>query len=220
MVESDIAHRISVAIERSGKSQRKVAIEIGVTPQAITKWLKTGNISRESLDGLAKATGVSASWLLSGIGSMDRELDYNVVPLPNNRKVVLVPLISWVQAGDFCETPGATPAEYCEDLLPCPVPIGSRGYALTVQGESMTSPYPNDRSYPPGCIIYVDPDKPVTNGCRVVAHIDGTDEVTFKTYIEDAGHRFLKPINPQFKTIDITKNTRICGVVVCKMTPE
>ena len=220
MVDSDITQRIERAISFSGKSQRKVALEIGVSAQAITKWLKTGNISRENLKGLAATTGVNASWLLDGKGAMDRELEPNVISLPNKHKVSVVPLISWVQAGEFCEALNIAVAEYCEEILPCPVPIGPRGYALTVQGDSMTSPYPGDRSYPEGCIIYVDPDKPVTNGCRVVAHINGTDEVTFKTYVEDAGQRFLKPINPQFRIIDINENTRICGVVVCKMTPE
>ncbi len=151
---------------------------------------------------------------------MEKGLEPNVVPLPNNRRVSLVPLISWVQAGEFCDIADIMAHDHCEELLPCPVPIGPRGYALTVQGDSMTSPYPGDRSYPQGCVIYVDPDKPVTNGCRVVAHIDGTNDVTFKTYVEDAGQRFLKPLNPQYRTIDITEDTRICGVVVCKMTPE
>lgn len=77
----------------------------------------------------------------------------------------------------------------------------------------MTSPYPGQRSYPEGTIIFVDPNKPHTNGCRLIAKLN--DEVTFKTYAEDMGRMFLRPINPSYPTMDITDmDVSFCGVVL------
>ena len=84
----------------------------------------------------------------------------------------------------------------------------------------MTSPYPGQRTYPAGIIIYVDPDANVENGSRVVAKLLETDEVTFKVYSEDAGMRFLKPLNPQYPTIRLHDGFAIIGVVVGSYYPE
>jgi SOS-response transcriptional repressor LexA len=84
----------------------------------------------------------------------------------------------------------------------------------------MVSPYPGTRSYPPGFIIYVDPDRAVTNGCRVIAKLPESNEATFKIYSEDGGKRFLKPLNPQYPIIEMTDGMIVCGVVVGGMWEE
>lgn len=66
MVNSDLRARIAQAIKTSGKKQKEIAAEVGVTPQAITKWLKSGTISTESLEKFASATGVNLVWLITG----------------------------------------------------------------------------------------------------------------------------------------------------------
>lgn len=58
--------RIAEAIEHSGKVQREIAELVGVTPQSITKWVKTGNIAMNNLKTLAKVTHVDVRYLLSG----------------------------------------------------------------------------------------------------------------------------------------------------------
>ena len=40
------------------------------------------------------------------------------------------------------------------------------------------------------------------------------EEATFKEYVEDAGIRYLKPLNPQYPTIKMDETMHICGVVV------
>ena len=129
-----------------------------------------------------------------------------------------MPLIGWVRAGDWCESPDQFAVGDAEEWLPRPGNAGPRAFALRVQNDSMTAQHPAQRSYPEGTIIYVDPDKPVINGSRVVARAGG--EYTFKTYVEDAGRKLLKPINPQYPTIDITEDVHICGVVIGSYLPE
>lgn len=58
--------RISAAIESAGFSQRQVAALVGVAPQSITKWIKTGNIQIENLVQLADITGVNLRYLIEG----------------------------------------------------------------------------------------------------------------------------------------------------------
>jgi SOS-response transcriptional repressor LexA len=82
----------------------------------------------------------------------------------------------------------------------------------------MTSPH--GKSYPEGCIIFVDPDQRggIVSGDRVIAKLNGADAVTFKVYIEDAGRRFLKPLNTQYPPI--IEEFRILGKVIGKWEPE
>ncbi|OFE11409.1 hypothetical protein PHACT_12695 [Pseudohongiella acticola] len=132
--------------------------------------------------------------------------------------IAFIPLISWVQAGQWCESPDPYQPGDAEDWMPAPPNAGPRTFALGVVNDSMTSPYPGQRSYPHGCIIYIDPDRQATNGARVVARVGG--EYTFKAYVEDAGRKYLKPINPTYDKIEITEDVHICGVVIGSYMPE
>lgn len=58
--------RIAQAIEDSPFNQSQIAARVGVTPQSITKWIKTGNIYSENLHALARITGVDFDYLLYG----------------------------------------------------------------------------------------------------------------------------------------------------------
>ncbi|WP_444893424.1 helix-turn-helix domain-containing protein [Microbulbifer sp. TRSA001] len=130
-----------------------------------------------------------------------------------------VPLISWVQAGAFCESIDIFEPGDAEDWIPCPTNHSDRTYALRVSGDSMTSPHPGQKSYPEGTIIFVDPDRAITNGCRVIAKLNG--EATFKTYAEDMGKVFLRPINPIYPLMDVTgTDISFCGVIIGSFSPE
>lgn len=76
----------------------------------------------------------------------------------------------------------------------------------------MTSP--SGLSIPEGMVILVDPRVEPVSGKLVVAKIDSDNEATFKQYIVDAGNHYLKPLNPQYRMIEINGNCRIIGVVV------
>lgn len=58
------------------------------------------------------------------------------------------------------------------------------------------------------------------NGCKVIAKIPGSNEVTFTEYREDGGSRYLKPLNPQYPTIQIDEKTLICGVIIGQFVEE
>jgi len=191
-----------------GLKKADMARHFKVENQNYNNWVYRGSLPKDYV--------FAAQSLLSGKQS-DRKSVKEVEPVYKARDNK-IPLISWVSAGTWCESPDNYPVGDAEDWLPAPRNAGSRSFALRVINDSMTSPYPGQRSYPHGTIIYVDPDKPITNGCRVVARTNG--EYTFKAYIEDAGRKYLKPINPTYDKIDITEDVHICGVVIGSYMPE
>lgn len=203
------------------------SVGVDKSPQAISKWLNGDALAEaDSMVALCSWLKVRREWLEYGVLPKEQTGDSNVRQLvsgleSNVREVTgrfgKVPLISWVRAGAWCEANFEQHDD--ETWLSCPVAISDSGYALKVLGDSMTNPGPG-RSYPTGCIIFVDPEAETKTGDRVIARVPRTNEATFKILVEDAGRQFLRPINPQYPIIDITEETHICGKVVGCFIPE
>jgi len=210
-----------------GARVRSRRTELGVSQAELSAKLKhaisqVGISNLESRDSatsrfsaeLALALSVNRHWLEKGRGPKGIDANVEPGPLLEGR----VPLISWVQAGDW--KPAADPymPGDAEDWLDSPVRTTKGVYALRVRGDSMLNPT-GPKSYPDGCIIFVDPNRRSPhNGERIIAKIDGNDEVTFKVYVEDAGRVFLKPLNPQFPPI--FEKFKVLGTVIYKGEPE
>lgn len=125
-----------------------------------------------------------------------------------------VPVISWVTAGNFCDTEDPYPLGSAEEWLLCPVPHSSRTYALRVRGISMEPDFKNDD------YIFIDPSIEPKNRSFVIVRLDDNPEnqTTFKQLIIEDGRRFLKPLNPDWpdQMIEINGQATICGVVIFK----
>lgn len=179
------------------------ARETGISAPIVSQ-IKHGE--RQLGDTLARRIEVS---LRLGHGYMDQphgtdeqSADYsarNTAPGPDIRGHV--PLISWVQAGAWSEAVDLYAPGDAEDWVACAASHGPRTFALRVHGDSMTSPH--GLSVPAGNLIYVDPDQRghVSSGSLVVARLCGSDEVTFKRFVRDAGRCFLQPLNPHYPPI-------------------
>ncbi|MGP6433467.1 S24 family peptidase [Pseudomonas paraglycinae] len=232
------SERLHEALDAAGVRSRGRGVDIhrhlqrfGVekTTQAISKWLNGEAIPEaDSIATLCSWLNVRREWLEYGVMPKEPTANSNIYRLDYghesnvskiNQRFGKVPLISWVQAGAWCEAISNIESYDAEHWLSCPVPISSHGYALKVLGDSMTNPGPG-RSYPTGCIIFVDPEAETKTGDRVIARVPRTNEATFKILVEDAGRQFLRPINPQYPIIEITEETHICGKVVGSFIPE
>lgn len=132
----------------------------------------------------------------------------------NHRRAGRVPVISYVTAGSWCEAVDNFQPGNADEWLPCPTSHGPHTFALEIDGDSMTSPYPNEKSYPHGTVCFFDPDKQAVNGSKVVAKIPGKNEVTFKKLVIDAGRTYLMPLNPKYDPIQVTEELHICGVLI------
>lgn len=146
-------------------------------------------------------------------GSMGHES--NVRPAENKG---YCPVISRVQAGEWTEAVDIFEPGYAEDWMPCPVKHGPHTFVLLVEGESMFSPS-EPKSFRPGDYIFVDPDRQPENGSLVIAKKDSETAATFKQLIIDGEKYYLKALNRDWpeRIIEIDKDTRICGVVICKL---
>lgn len=232
------SERLHEALEDAGVRSRGRGVDIhrqlksmGVekTTQAISKWLNGEAMAEaDSMAALCSWLKVRREWLEYGVlpkeetggsnpGRVVMSADTNVSEI--NHRFGKVPLISWVQAGAWSEAIINFESYDADSWLSCPVPISNHGYALKVLGDSMTSQGPG-RSYPTGCIIFVDPEAETKTGDRVIARLPRTNEATFKVLVEDAGRQYLRPINPQYPIIEITEETHICGKVVGSFIPD
>lgn len=210
-----ISERITAAREAAGLSKSELARRLGRSPSAVTQWEsgETKALRAESLIGIARETNVRAEWLETGRGSMHDTA--NVEPGPDLRGTV--PLISWVQAGTWNGAADPFEPGDAERWLECPVRHSERTYALRVRGDSMTAPY--GRSYPAGCIIFVDPlARSPVSGQRIIAKLNGADEVTFKVFRNEDGRIWLQPLNPQHPPI--FDPFKVLGTVIGKWEDE
>lgn len=186
---------------------------IGVTGQSVSQWENgsTKSLEGENLYRLAKALNVSAEWLLTGHG----EALSNIEEGPRIRGHV--PLISWVQAGDWCEISDQFNPGEADCWFPCPRAHSRHTFALRVRGVSM------EPKYQDGDIIFVDPEAPAEHGKNIVVRLEDEQEATFKQLVIEGNQRFLKAINPDWpapKLIPVNSSATICGVVIGKWVAE
>lgn len=121
------------------------------------------------------------------------------------------PLISYVSAGLWNEACDPYSVGDAEDWFDAPSNASPSAFWLRVLGDSMTAP--SGPSVPEGHFILVDPEVHAENGSLVVAKLLDSNEVTFKKLVIDAGRKYLKPLNPSYRTIEINGECRIVGVV-------
>ncbi len=171
------------------------------------------NPTLETIEGIARAFGASSSMLLSDRANIGETAatygpESNVGPGPELRG--RVPLISWVQAGQWNEVADPYAKGVAEDWILTGAKVGAQAYALRVRGDSMAPEFSE------GDIIIVDPDVEATNGKFVIVRLDDAKEATFKQLVTDGGKQYLKPINPRYPIIEINENATFCGAIVGK----
>ncbi len=212
-IRSDFGQRLHDARLIARLSQAELAKKVGMSQSSLAE-LETRGKGSARTPALADALGVRASWLADGTGQSHGP---NIEPGPEMRG--LVPLISWVAAGDWNEASDPLLPGDGDDWLACPKRHSARAFALRVRGDSMTAPLGNLRTYPEGSIIFVDPERRMpVNGDRIVAKLAGSDEVTFKVYKNEDGRQWLQPLNPSHQPI--RDEFRVVGTVIGKWEDE
>ena len=141
------------------------------------------------------------------------QTDVNVSPGPNIRG--MLPLISWVQAGSFCDVIDCLQPGDAEAWYPCPVTHTPNAYVLRVDGDSM---FPEYRD---GEMIFVDPRGGYVHGDDVIVR-DPDGKATFKRLQITPDGTFLLAINPAWpdRIIRIPDNSQICGKVIFQGRPR
>lgn len=215
---------LKALIEQCG-SAAAFAKKIERSPSQVSQWVTAQPNSRT---GVPRGIGSDTSRLIErvfGLAEGWMDVDHsddvsNVVPIDDNFGTP-VPLISFVQAGNWTEISDPYQPGVAEEWFPCPAKHGPRAYCLVVRGDSMSNPG-NKPSYDQGDIIFVDPDHQPVSGDRVIVRLDDDKEATFKQYIEEGGQKYLKALNPEWKPryIEVNEEADFCGVVIGKWVRE
>ncbi len=214
-MKTEMNDRIRLRRLQLDLTQVQLAKAIGVSRVSVTKW--ESGITKpdgENLHRLAQVLSCTPEWLLYGTGDLRQVDDTKIKPLvavPN-----AIPVISSVQAGAWTETYSA--ARISDVLRWCntTVKVSENAFGLDVRGESMTNPN-GSPSIPEGSTVIVEPNYGSIDdlyGKIVVAIIDGSSEATIKKLVIDGPNKYLMPLNPNFKPIEINGNCRILGRVV------
>lgn len=213
MLKERLQRAMDAATARDGEQMTsyKLAKLSGVSQPTIDRILsgEIQNSKHQTIQKLANGLGIaSLSEAESGFFVRDNRIGY----LPVQQRVSLVPLLSWVQAGHFCESDPMEP-ENIEEFAYCPVQSGDRTFALKVKGPSMQNPTGSPSFYE-GMIICIDPDLPAKHGDYVIARV-GT-KTTFKKYLEDEEGSYLFALNPDWpdRIIRLDEPCQVCGVMV------
>jgi len=196
-------------------NQEELAEELGVSAGYISH-LKTGYrpITEKTARKFEKKLRLDPGYFDTA-DYIDGEVICPILPAPGNAEPApapsaisqRIPLLTWIRAGDFCES-GQYTADDAEDWLPEPPwKCGNRCFALTVRGDSMSTP----EGYQEGEIVYIDPDVNATPGRDVLAYYDG--KATLKRLKEDEHGRYLLQLNGNI-IIRPQGDWHVCGVVI------
>ena len=220
----NLSARLKAARQHANLRQKELADRVGVN-QAVISNIERGIAgSSKRLPEIARACGVSLDWLTLGTGDMvprrlgvaDEAAPYGDDVSPGPAVSGQIPIISYVQAGEFCEAEDPFEPGVADEWLPFRPPgAGPRTYALRVDGESN---FPRIRN---GEIVIVDPDRAPDSGKFVVAKRHSDEKVTLKQIQFNEGEPYLKPGNPEWPEpiIKIDGDWSVCGVVIGKYDP-
>ena len=208
--------RIKERLKTLGMTQETLAKKIGITRSAICHYLAGRRVpSLHQFSKLAEVLEANPSWLQFGS------------PLePPAQKVSRlmsalhpVPILSWEQAANFTDLRDMDLSNI-KEWVPNYFSQKTNIYGLKIKGDAMISPNGQNKSFHEGDIIVVNYNSVVTAGDFVVAKLLDTNELNFKQYVVDAGKRYLKPLNPQYPTIEITERIQRLQKVTYTISPN
>jgi len=216
----NIGERITKARDAAKMSKADLARKTGITKQGIGKIEngETKSPTPENLLKIATAINITMEELITGnkrytVNEHPKEYlttsaTTNISEGPSSKG--LVPLISWVQAGNFCEAVDLFEVGTAENWYPCPVNHSKETYILRVQGTSM------EPEYRDGDLIFVDPHVQPNHNSDIVLRLVDSNTATFKRLQIVGNEHYVSPINKEWpeSVIRITELAQICGVVI------
>lgn len=142
----------------------------------------------------------------------DRKTNSLIHPPLNNNYPKRYPLVSWRDGFEWATSseaffPFENAKEYCSDANPA-----GEAFWLPVHGDAMASC--GNPSFPEGSMILVDPRCVMISGKYYAYSLGRSGDFTFKQYIEDAGHKYLKPLNNNYRTVELGEEHILIGRII------
>lgn len=213
----DVWTRIDIELNRRNKGWQWLSDQLGFKIQRVHNWKDRG-VPASQYRAIAEKLLKTVDWVEGLEPSHTAEeprAAYNITPAPVRGKV---PVVSWVQAGDWCDAVDPHPVGAGDEWLECPMKHSKSTFALVVRGSSMHNPT-GDRSFSEGDIIFIDPERQAQHRSLVICRLDGSHEATFKRLLIEGDTKMLEAINPSWpdRIVKINGNATICGVVIGKV---
>ncbi|MBP1658567.1 MAG: repressor [Bacteroidetes bacterium] len=200
-MKNSIGERLREARENKEMDQVTLADKAGVVARTLQRWEKGEQVpDGVSITRLAKATGVQASWLLTGEGDMyavpSRPENMYILPGSSRRRNRLVdlPLISAVPAGKVATL---FHPDYAEDYVTVDDIKDPQAFALKVKGNSMATRIED------GDVVVVSPQQEPRSGDVCVVRVNGED--TLKKVKFEGNYIHLIPFNPEFDPVVVKR---------------
>lgn len=189
--------------KNNGVNQGEFAKQLGITAPFLSDILLGKKTGERSIIEICEKAGIPLSELDSSYAPS------NIEPGPEIKTTV--PVISWVQAGNWAEVIDNFQPGDADEWIAVTSGISKQSFALRVVGDSM------EPEFREGEIIVVDPERDAENGSYVVAKVN-EHEATFKKIFIDLTGIYLIPINKEYGKINVTEmKWRIVGRVVEKV---
>lgn len=201
-----LAKRLRFARKRLGWTQEQLAEASGIGQSLISK-IELGSTSRTTaIPTLSRALRCNPHWLDTGEGDPNWDNKSNTAEGPEVRGEV--PLISWVQAGQWAEIVDNFQPGDAEVWVATTARVGKHAFALRIEGDSMEPKVPN------GSVVIFDPDKGWQHGSLVLAKRTMDQHATFKQLWYDGPTAYLKPLNERYPLMELPPDSRIIAVAV------
>lgn len=214
-----LGERIKEKRKARGLTQKQLADHFGISSVSVSEWER--DLSRPDADkfaSLATVLRTTVDYLLTGRGDRGSTEEKTLAVGPDIRGKV--PLISWVQAGQWTAVAKSFEVFDAQDWLPCVASHSPSTFCLRVRGQSMFNPN-GTPSFSEGDIIFVDPEKASDNRSCVIVMLDDEQEATFKQLVIEGDRKMLRPLNPSWpeQWLPINGNATIIGTVIGKWVP-
>lgn len=205
---SSLGERVSKRRADLQMSQEELAKKAGVSRVAISKAELglTKNFNGDTLFNVARALRCDPEWLQTGKGNIEGRTS-NIDPEPRYTPYRL-PVLNWQSVLQQLEGGNKKTEQWLETTIN----VGNDAFWLKVETDAMTSPI--GLTIPEGMMILVNPTDNLTSGNLVIFKKSGTREIFFRKYVEEAGDRYLRPLNQNYSMIKIDGQYMPVGVVV------
>ena len=225
-----LGKRIREKRKAQGLTLQQLGDVFGVTRSSVSDW-ESGKTrpDQDKLVKLAQVLGTTLQDLLSDSGQKSvvipelktskpaTLIEQNVSGI--HRAAGALPVISWVQAGEWGEIVDNFQPGDAEEWIVCPFP--NSDFILKVVGESMYNPG-GELSFRDGDYISVSANKEPLHRSLVIAKRTNDQSATFKQLlIENDGVILLHALNPAWpnRYMEVDQHTRIVGVITGQWRP-
>lgn len=195
---------------KAGISQKELSDAAGISQGSISRIERgvqnnlTSETCRKILEAMAKLDPCDAD-------PFDVFVREEILPLPNWNYGKPLPVLSWVQAGEWTETIDPIGIGFSAEGDPVVTDknVSQNAFALRVHGKSM------EPRFFDGDTIIVDPNLECRTGDLCVARIN--DQTTFKRYHETPSEVRLEPLNDKFEILVVPKDRPVDFKVLGKV---